>query len=64
VGGEEDIERVVDVVAQKQEARTIRPLQRLTAQEIHADKIQIQEGVVLLALVVEARALEEVALDG
>lgn len=62
VGEEEGIEEVVDVVAQKQETRAIRPLQRLTVEEVHTDRIQNQGEAVLLALEVEARALEGVAL--
>jgi hypothetical protein len=63
VVGEEGIERVVDVVAQKQETRAIRPLQRPIVEEVHADRIQNQGGPVLPALGVEAGALEEVVID-
>ena len=63
VGEEEGIEEAVDVVAQKQEMRAIRPLQRPTAEEVHTDRIQKQGGAVLPALGVEAGALEEVAHD-
>jgi hypothetical protein len=63
VGEEEDIEEEVDEVAQKQETRAIRPLQRPTVEEVHTDKIQNQGGAVLPALEVEAGALEEVVHD-
>jgi hypothetical protein len=63
VVGEEGIEGVVDVVAQKQETRAIRPLQRPTVQEVNTDRIHNQEGAVLPALGAEAGALEEVGLD-
>ena len=62
VGDEEGIEEVVDVVAQKQETRAIRPLQRPTVEEMHTDRIQNQGEAVLPALEVEAGALEEMGL--
>ena len=63
VVGEEGIEGVSDVVAQKEETRAIRPLQQPTVQEVHTDRIHNQEEAMLPALRVKAGLLEEVALD-
>jgi hypothetical protein len=63
VGEEEGTEELVDVVAQKQETRAIRPLQPPTVEEVHIDRFQNQGAAVLPALGVEAGALEEVAHD-